>query len=106
MKHPLSTIAVVLAATFGLGQITGCAVTRDQQTVGSYLDDAAITTKVKARFAEDPIVSAMAISVETLKGTVQLSGFAKNAAERTQAERIARDVSGVAVVKNDIAVRP
>ena len=58
---------------------TGCSVARDQQTVGSYVDDAAITTAVKAKMAEDKAgVSAAAISVETLNGTVQLSGFAKS----------------------------
>jgi hyperosmotically inducible periplasmic protein len=85
---------------------TGCAVVRDQQPVGSYIDDATITTQVKARFAEDPMVSAMAIQVETLKGTVQLSGFAKTAAERAAAERIAKGVSGVTRVLNEVAVRP
>jgi hyperosmotically inducible periplasmic protein len=115
MKHPMQQkthqkiasplLALMLAASAAVA-VGGCAVARDQQSVGSYLDDTAITTKVKARFAEDKAVSAMAISVETLKGTVQLSGFAKTAAERAQAERIARDTSGVVSVKNDIAIRP
>jgi hyperosmotically inducible periplasmic protein len=85
---------------------TGCAVVRDQQSVGSYVDDATITTQVKARFAKDPQVSAMSIQVETLKGTVQLSGFAKNSTERAAAETLAKGVSGVTRVINDIAVRP
>ena len=59
---------------------------RDQQTVGQFVDDTTLTTRVKAKFAEDPTVSAMSISVETLKGTVQLSGFAKSTAERNRAE--------------------
>ena len=73
--------------------------------VGAYVDDTAVTTRVKAKFAADPTVSAMAISVETLKGTVQLSGFAKSAEERAMAEKLARETSGVKAVKNDIAVR-
>jgi hyperosmotically inducible protein len=93
------------AAAFSLVQITGCAVARDQQTVGSYIDDATITTRVKARFAENPTVSAMAIKVETLNGTVQLSGFAKSAAERTQAELLARQTPDVRAVRNDIVVQ-
>jgi hyperosmotically inducible periplasmic protein len=84
---------------------TGCSVMRDQQSVGSYVDDTTVTTRVKAKFAEDPVVSAMAISVETLKGVVQLSGFAKSAQEKADAERLARAVSGVQSVKNDIVVR-
>ncbi|HEY6513781.1 MAG TPA: BON domain-containing protein [Burkholderiaceae bacterium] len=91
--------AVALIAT------AGCTVTRDQQSVGSYVDDTSITTQVKAKFAADQTVSAMAISVETLKGTVQLSGFAKSMDEKMAAERIARSVTGVHAVKNDIVVR-
>ena len=51
------------AAAFTLVQVTGCAVARDQQTVGSYIEDATITTRVKARMAEDKSVSATSISV-------------------------------------------
>ncbi len=84
---------------------TGCAVMRDQQSVGSYVDDATLTTRVKAKFAEDKTVSAMSISVETLKGVVQLSGFAKSSEEKSMAERLARATSGVTGVRNDIIVR-
>lgn len=101
----LKTIALASALALGAVTITGCAVARDQQTVGSYIDDTTITTQVKARFAEDPIVSAMSIKVETLKGVVQLSGFAKNSAERDQAETIAANVKGVTRVTNDIIVK-
>lgn len=85
---------------------TGCAVQRGQESVGSYVDDSTITTQVKARFVENKQVDAAAISVETMKGTVMLSGFAKNVTERTTAESIARGVKGVVAVKNEIAVRP
>ena len=85
---------------------TGCAVTRGQETVGAYVHDAGITTLIKARMAESKLVAASSISVETLNGTVMLSGFAKNATEKSAAETIARGVSGVKLVKNEIAVRP
>lgn len=103
----MKTTAVSLALA-GLLAFTaaGCAVTREQSTVGQYVDDATITTGVKARLAEDKTVSAMAIGVETLKGTVQLSGFARSAAERSQAEALARSTPGVVSVRNDIVVRP
>jgi osmotically-inducible protein OsmY len=70
------------------------------------VDDAGITTLVKARMAENTAVSAAAISVETLNGVVLLSGFAKNATERWTAEDIARSVKNVTLVRNEIAVRP
>ena len=98
---------------FGVGLLTGsllpmggCTVMREQSTVGQPVDDTAITTQVKARFAESPVVSALAINVETFHGTVQLSGFAKNENERATAESIARKVPNVKAVKNDIIVRP
>jgi hyperosmotically inducible protein len=98
------TIAALAAAI--VLTVSGCAVTRGQETVGAYVDDTAITTAVKARFVENKTVAASSISVETLNGTVMLSGFAKNEAERSTAESIARSVNGVKQVKNEIAVRP
>jgi osmotically-inducible protein OsmY len=103
MQSTRILVAAVAAAALLIG--SGCAVVREQQSVGSYVDDAALTTQVKAKFAEDPAVSAMAIGVETLKGVVQLSGFAKTADEKAQAERLARGVRGVVAVRNDIVVR-
>ena len=100
-----TTLAAAVAAV-ALLTASGCAVTRGQETVGAYVDDAAITTSVKARFVENKQVDASSIRVETLKGIVMLSGFAKNATERTTAESIARAVNGVKAVKNEIAIRP
>jgi hyperosmotically inducible periplasmic protein len=103
----MNTRQVLIAAMSAAALIagTGCAVVRDQETVGAYVDDTTVTTRVKAKFAEDKTVSAMSISVETLKGVVQLSGFAKSAEEKAMAERLARGTSGVAGVRNDIIVR-
>ena len=100
-----SALLLALASAVTVMATTGCAVTRDQETVGAYIDDTTLTTRVKGKFAADPTVSAMAISVETMKGVVQLSGFAKSGDERSMAERLARETSGVKGVKNDIAVR-
>lgn len=100
-----NTLAAFVAAA-ALLSTTGCAVTRDQSTVGAYIDDSAITTAVKAKFIENKDVDAASISVETLNGTVLLSGFAKNAKEKASAEALTRGVKGVKSVKNDIMVRP
>ena len=96
---------IAIVSALALLTTTGCAVLRDPQSVGSYVDDAALTTRVKAKFAENTTVSMMSITVETMKGTVQLSGFAKTQEERMMAERLARDTSGVVAVRNDIIVR-
>lgn len=99
-------IFATAVAAFTLLTTSGCAVTRGQETVGAYVDDATITTQVKARMLDNPAVAGTSISVETLNGTVMLSGFAKSASEKAAAEKIARDVNGTKAVKNEIAIRP
>jgi osmotically-inducible protein OsmY len=102
----ITAITAVTAASLFFLTLSGCAVSRGQETVGAYVDDAAITTAVKARFVENKQVDATAISVETMKGTVMLSGFAKNTTEKTTAETLTWNVKGVKAVKNEITVRP
>src|SRR5512139_2359869 len=101
----IRTTVAAMTAVAALLALPGCAVTRGQSTVGEYVDDATITTQVKARMVENKQVDAAAISVETLNGTVMLSGFAKNPTERSTAEQIARGVKGVKSVRNEITVR-
>ena len=100
-----TTLAAAVAAV-ALLAASGCAVTRGQEPVGAYVDDTAITTAVKGRYVGNADVDATSIRVETLNGTVMLSGFAKNATEKTSAETIAWKVNGVKAVKNEIAIRP
>ncbi len=99
-----TTISAALAAVILVA--SGCAVTRGQESAGAYVDDTAITTAVKARFVDNKDVDASSMRVETLNGTVMLSGFAKNAKEKTEAESLTWKVNGVKSVKNEIAVRP
>jgi osmotically-inducible protein OsmY len=102
IRNALSAAAIALT----LVTVTGCAVTRGQQTTGAYIDDTAITASVKTRMLDDERVAGTSITVETLNGTVMLSGFAKSQAEKAAAESIARKVDGVRDVKNEITVRP
>ena len=104
MKIRTTLTAALVALT--LVTAAGCAVSRGQQTAGAYIDDSAITASVKTRMLEDERVAGTSITVETLNGTVMLSGFAKSQAEKTAAESIARKVDGVKAVKNQITVRP
>ena len=104
MLNRNALVAALAAATLILA--SGCAVTRGQETVGAYIDDTTITTQVKGRFVESKDVDAASIKVETLNGTVMLSGFAKDWNEKSSAEAIAKRVNGVKLVKNEIAVRP
>jgi osmotically-inducible protein OsmY len=100
-----NTLSAILAAVV-LATTAGCAVTRGQESVGAYVDDTAITTAVKARFIDNKTVDASSIRVETLNGTVMLSGFAKSSSEKSVAESLTWKVNGVRAVKNEIAVRP
>jgi osmotically-inducible protein OsmY len=104
----MTTRNIFAAALASIVLITasGCAVTRGQESVGAYVDDTAITTAVKARFIDNKLVDAVAISVETLNGTVMLSGFSKSSTERSTAESLTWKVNGVKAVKNEIAIRP
>lgn len=105
MTFARTTLAAVFTAAVALTSLSGCAVTRDQSTVGEYIDDATITTKVKAKFVEAKTVDASSVKVETLNGEVMLSGFAKNATEKTDAGMLAASVKGVKAVKNELVVR-
>lgn len=100
-----TTLAATVAA-IALLTTAGCAVSRGQETMGAFVDDTAITTAVKAHLLENKEVAGTSISVETLNGTVMLSGFAKSANEKNTAESIARNTKNVKAVKNEIAIRP
>ena len=100
-----TTVASAITALMLL-TASGCSVIRGQENASNYVDDAAITTAVKAKLVENKNVDAGAIKVETLNNTVMLSGFAKSALEKSTAESIAMQTKGVKAVKNQIVVRP
>ena len=93
--------SLLAAAIFGAALAAGC-TNLGEKSAGASIDDATITTKVKAKFVEDKAVSALNIKVNTYQGTVQLSGFAKSAEEAERAAQLARSIGGVKMVKNDI----
>ena len=77
----------------------------DRLAAGRYIDDSVITAKVKAALLKDPAVSALAVSVETRKGTVVLSGFVDSDSQLQRATEIAAGVQGVVTVKNALVVK-
>ncbi len=105
ISNKFSKFAILFAlATSSLGMVS-CAAVEGRQTTGEYVDDATITTKVKAEIVKDPDLKITQIGVETFKGTVQLSGFVDSAAKSTKAAQVAAAVAGVKQVKNDIVVK-
>jgi len=82
-----------------------CASTSKQESTGEYVDDSVITTKVKSLLAADDFLKSFEISVETYKGTVQLSGFVDSQKAIDKAVEITRSVKGVKSVKNNLSVK-
>ena len=103
MKKP-SLFAAVLSA-FLLVSVVGCASTSKSEGAGEYVDDAVITTKVKAAIFNEPGLKSFEINVETYKGVVQLSGFVNSQADINKAVDVARRVKGVVSVKNNMHVK-
>jgi len=83
----------------------GCGSTPQQSSTGQYIDDTAITTKVKTGIFNEPTLKSGQITVETYKSVVQLSGFVDSAASMDKAVAIARSVQGVSSVKNDMRLK-
>lgn len=98
IRRIFSSLTIALA-------LVACAATPQRESTGEFIDDSVLTTKVKAALLHDPVVSGLAVNVETFKGVVQLSGFVRSAAEREKAADLARAVAGVKQVKNDLLLR-
>ncbi|MFZ6748154.1 BON domain-containing protein [Undibacterium sp. Ren11W] len=97
-------IATLLFAA-SLVVIAGCASTAKHEGTGEYVDDAVITTKVKAEIFNESTLKSSEINVETFKGVVQLSGFVSSTANIDKAITITRSVKGVVSVKNDMRLK-
>lgn len=92
-----------------LGLITaflGCNATQKKESTGQYIDDSAITTKIKTGIFDDLKLKSLQIEVQTFKGVVQLSGFVDSSQNAKIAGEIAGLVAGVKEVKNDLVVKP
>jgi osmotically-inducible protein OsmY len=105
--NKLSTYRLLsaLALSTALVTMTGCSTVGGSPSIGAYIDDSAITAKVKAKLIDAKDVDAALINVETINRTVLLRGVAKSAQEKAQAETLARSVEGVRGVNNRIDVR-
>ena len=103
MKLSNRFAAFFLALLFA--SILGCASTPKQEGTGEYVDDAVITTKVKAAIFNEASLKSTEINVETFKGEVQLSGFVSSQADINKAVEVARSVKGVTSVKNSMRLK-
>ena len=106
IKPSLFASLLALSGAIAIGGLAGgCSATPTRDSTGEYVDDAAITTKVKAALIGDSVVKSFEIKVETFKGTVQLSGFVDTAEQKSAAARDAAGVAGVKDVQNNISLK-
>lgn len=103
MKSIRHVATYLLAAS--ILTLAACASTPTREGTGEYFDDTWITTKVKAAFLTEPSLKSTEINVETFKGIVQLSGFVSSFESEQKAIEVARNIKGVAVVKNDMHLK-
>jgi hyperosmotically inducible protein len=94
----------LIAIAGALAMVSACASTRTQQSAGEVIDDSVLTSKVKLALIDDPVTKAGQINVETFRGVVQLGGFVDTAQAKEQATKVARSVTGVKEVRNDLRV--
>jgi hyperosmotically inducible periplasmic protein len=99
-----TTITPLLAAALAAAGLAGCVTTPYGAATGQGVDDATITANVKAALVQDPVTRARNISVNTFEGTVELSGFVDNGAERHEALQVASGVPGVRSVQDQLRV--
>jgi hyperosmotically inducible protein len=90
---------VIVALALG-----ACSATRTQQSAGEVVDDSVLTAKVKTALVEDPVTKAGDINVETYRGVVQLAGFVDSNEAKARASEVAKGVTGVESVRNDLKV--
>lgn len=91
-------------AVVGGGAVGGYAVGSDERSAGTMVDDGAITAKVKTELIGDKNVKARNIDVDTVSGVVVLSGYVDSQQEANRAALLAKSVSGVVRVRNELQV--
>lgn len=83
----------------------GKAVSEKVEKTGEYLDDAAITAKIKGDILSDPLLKVLGINVTTTNGIVTLSGVVDSNQSIDRAVEIARRVKEVQSVENSLVVK-
>ena len=105
MKNTTKRFSILLLAAAALTSVVGCAATSTRESTGQYMDDTAITARVKAAIFNDASLKSAEINVETFKGAVQLSGFVNSNADIQRAVTLVQGMGGVRSVKNDMRLK-
>jgi hyperosmotically inducible protein len=104
MNMPNLTAALAIVALLA-GPLAACTSTSTSESTGEYIDDTAISNKVRALLIDDKDLNLFQIDVTTYKGTVQLSGFVNSQAIKERAGVVAASVDGVQDVVNNLIVK-
>ena len=105
--HLTKRYSVVLVSALAILLLfsQACAPTATRESPGEYFDDSAITAKVKTKLLGDPMISGFAVSVETFRGRVILSGFVNSQSQIDRAIALAREVPGVKEVQSSLVIK-
>ena len=94
----------ILSLALVLTAVVGCAATDEKRSTGEVMDDSAIAARTKSALLADPVTDGLNIDVEVDRSQVQLNGFVDSQAQINRAGEIARSVSGVETVQNNLQV--
>ena len=97
MKPIFLTLILVL--------FVSCASTKKSESIGEYVDNSAISSKIKTKLISEDNISSTSIDVETYKGHVILSGFVDNEVQKQKALKLAKETKGVVAVKDALIVK-
>ena len=101
----VKSFTAVCGAILAAVMLVGCVGSATEESTGNYIDDSAVTARVKSALLTEKSLKSSAISVETFKGRVQLSGFLSSTAEVNKAVSVTKAVKGVKTVENDLIVK-
>ena len=100
----VSMLGFACTAAKNTGQAIGDGSKEVAEQVAGEVTDASITAAVKMKMADDPVVGAFDIDVDTEDGSVTLNGTVKNRSEASKAVQIAKSVEGVRNVSSNLVI--
>jgi osmotically-inducible protein OsmY len=108
MKTKINQLDLALALSLSVVAITGlvgCAGDRYERSTGEYIDDKSLNSRVRSALNDNADYTFSDVSVNSFRGTVQLSGFVNTSDQKRKAGEIAEKVQGTKTVENNITVK-
>jgi osmotically-inducible protein OsmY len=108
MKTKINQLGLALALSLSVVAVTGlvgCAGDRYERSTGEYIDDKSLNSRVRSALNDNADYTFSDVSVNSFRGTVQLSGFVNTSDQKRKAGEIAEKVQGTKTVENNITVK-